>query len=174
MDEVGLEEILSARDALWSDIRQHLSAGGYALVVSVTMNIPGPVKNSPLIARSFDLAIQDVFCKIGGGMLLPLEKASPLTGPYALFACSPEISPETGKRFFVTFEEEHPIGRWLDFDLWGKDGTQVGREALGFGPRKCLLCGEDAKICGRSRKHATKELYDYTVRHLDAYVRASG
>ncbi|MCO9197661.1 citrate lyase holo-[acyl-carrier protein] synthase, partial [Salmonella enterica subsp. enterica serovar Mbandaka] len=32
------------------------------------------------------------------------------------------------------------------------------REKLGYPKRKCLLCTEEAKVCGRSRTHTVKEM----------------
>ncbi|MBR4411438.1 MAG: citrate lyase holo-[Firmicutes bacterium] len=38
------------------------------------------------------------------------------------------------------------------------DIRSISRSQLGAGPRKCLLCGENAKACARSRAHSMDDL----------------
>ena len=79
---------------------------------------------------------------------------------YALFALSPEVL----KGQMMTFETEYPLGRLLDLDVvFLKEGklTGISRQDLGAAPRKCLLCGQEAKACGRSRRHSVAELQEH-------------
>ena len=59
----------------------------------------------------------------------------------------------------IDIEETHPLGRLFDMDVYDKTGNGISREQLGAPPRRCLLCGQGAKSCGRSRSHTIEELY---------------
>ena len=53
MEEVTLEQVLAARDARTQ--RQNALMERYHMpVISFSMNIPGPVKDTPLIRRAYD------------------------------------------------------------------------------------------------------------------------
>ena len=67
-------------------------------------------------------------------------------------------SPESLKRITVEIEERDPVGRLCDLDVIRPDGSKVSREDIGFPGRKCLLCGEPAHACSRSRRHSVEEL----------------
>ena len=44
---------------------------------------------------------------------------------------------------------------------------RIGRSRLELPPRKCLLCGEAAKVCARGRRHSMEELLAEIRRILD-------
>ena len=50
------------------------------------------------------------------------------------------------------------MGRLFDFDILRADGSKLSRQELGFLERTCLLCGNPAFLCGRSRTHSAQEL----------------
>ena len=52
MQEVTLEQVLQNRDAR-AAAQQHLLSQYQKPLLSYSLNIPGPVKNSPLIRRTF-------------------------------------------------------------------------------------------------------------------------
>ena len=54
-------------------------------------------------------------------------------------------------------------------DVLRADGTKVSREELGFAPRCCLLCGQPAHVCSRSRAHSVAELTEEITRILEVY-----
>ena len=53
MREVTLQEILDARERR-AEAQRRLSKQLACPLISFTMNIPGPVKDSPMIRRAFD------------------------------------------------------------------------------------------------------------------------
>ena len=77
------------------------------------------------------------------------------------------------KKAAIAAEEADALGRLFDIDvLVINDGAKpsesghfsltdirsISRGQLGGKPRKCLLCGEDAKACARSRAHSMDDL----------------
>jgi phosphoribosyl-dephospho-CoA transferase len=69
------------------------------------------------------------------------------------------------KRLTLELEEGLPFGRILDLDVWVREGP-VGRGDLGLPPRRCLLCGEEAKICARLGGHSFEALRAEAARLL--------
>ena len=52
-------------------------------------------------------------------------------------------------------------------DVIRPDGSKVGREELGLEERKCLLCGQPARVCARSRAHSVGLLQQRTEEILE-------
>ena len=61
------------------------------------------------------------------------------------------------------------MGRLLDIDVIKSDGGKIARTEIGLPPRKCLLCGEDAPVCARSRAHTVSELFERTHQIIDEH-----
>ncbi|MDD7202562.1 MAG: citrate lyase holo-[acyl-carrier protein] synthase [Spirochaetales bacterium] len=74
------------------------------------------------------------------------------------------------KRVLVEFELRHPVGRWVDLDVRTSDLSAVSRTQLGLAERRCIICDRPAKECARSRRHPVEELYQVTMRALEAYA----
>ena len=56
------------------------------------------------------------------------------------------------KRAAMDMEDGSEFGRLLDIDVMTKT-EGFSRNDFGRESRKCLLCGEDAKVCSRDRRH---------------------
>ena len=65
------------------------------------------------------------------------------------------------KEFFVNLEETHPLGRFMDVDVFDKNAKQITRESIKHPSRKCLLCGRDARECYLLRAHTQIELKSF-------------
>jgi holo-ACP synthase len=156
-EEQSVQDILEARD-LRVRYQEYLLDKYKTTIISYKLNIPGPVKYSPLIKQIFDEGIS-VFKQ-------RLEEASisivhekvwyKNSGPeyFAVFnAASHRV-----KQLTTSIEETHALGRLYDFDVLNPDGSQVSRQELGAGQRKCLLCENNAFECGRSRRHEVSAL----------------
>ena len=48
-----------------------------------------------------------------------------------------------------------------------KDGIPLSRESVGYGPRRCLLCDNDARFCMRNHSHTQEEV----LNHIKQLVR---
>lgn len=169
MEEVTLQQILDARETRAARQQALLQEYGSALIC-FTMNIPGPVKSTPRIRRAFALAEQmllDSLEREGIG-LLHRESHRPATGCEGFYAANG--APRRLKQLCAALEDSFPAGRLLDLDVICADGAHISRECLELRPRKCLLCGNDAKVCGRSRSHSIEQLQAETCRLLDEFL----
>lgn len=157
--EVDLSEVLAFREEkamIQNRMRDSAQAG---VIVSLGMNIPGPVKSGSSIRRAFDEGCRLLEEAIlgTGGRLLQKELLEGRAG-YAAVYLTAGAGAEELKHRTVFLEETHRIGRLWDIDVAYEDGTAVLRQAIGAEKRKCFLCGRDAKECGRSREHSVSEL----------------
>lgn len=169
--EVTLLEMLEARER--RALRQQALLNQYGkTMVCFTMNIAGPVKNSPLIRRGYALGKKRLGqqLRLAGIGVAYFEEIQEKTGNEAIFLL--DAAPLAVKQVTVEIEDHAPIGRLFDMDVLCPDGRKVDRQELGREGRKCLICGGMAQACARSRTHPVPELQEKTRKILeDALLR---
>lgn len=163
-----LEQILQGRDDRYA-LQASLIEEYASPLVSCTMNIPGPTKNSVLIQASFDKAME-VFPQRNQGVLQEVANHTKETGPERYFIVLGGTNLYALKRRLAFFEQVYPIGRWLDLDLKDSDGLAITRKEIGLEQRRCLLCNRSAKECARSERHSLKDLLDKTEKELKLFL----
>lgn len=154
-----LEEILQFREKKALLQQRMMKEHPGAVIVSLGMNIPGPVKCSPLIRTAFYEGMERLEELLGKERKETLYKILlEESAGYAAIYLTGETDLYRIKKETVSLEETHPLGRIWDIDVFGDSREAVEREAIGAQRRKCFLCGCDAKECARSRNHETGEL----------------
>lgn len=156
-EEQSLNDILKARD-LRVQYQQYLLDKYCSAIVSYKLNIPGPIKYNSLIKQIFDEGLKSLKQVLGESSIEVVHEKTIYenSGPeyFAVFNGSSRVI----KKLTTNIEETHPLGRLYDFDVLDDQGKQISREELGIGPRKCLLCENNAFVCGRSRIHEISAL----------------
>ena len=154
---VSLEEILNARENRVK-IQQKMLQKAPTCLLSFTLNIPGPVKVFPYTKWAYEVGSSIISKGVSllNGDVLEQFEAKNETGWDGFFALN--LPPEEIKTYLLEQEEHHPLGRLFDFDVLRTDGSKLSRQELGFPERTCLLCGNTAFLCGRSRTHSAQEL----------------
>ncbi len=148
-----LSQLLQARENRAQRQRAYLEQ--YRLpLVCFTMNIAGPVKNSPLITKGFQLGDRLLRSRLPS-ILLAETKLLP-TGCEGYYVA--KGAPEEIKALCTQIEESLPVGRLFDLDVIAPREGKLSRPL----PRKCLICNQDARICARSRSHPLSELQSKT------------
>lgn len=163
---VTLEDMLRARDERQTCQRQLLAREPDATLIVFTPVAPGKEKrnrNTLIVASAAREALSRLFVD---SALYWEEKDLP-TG-FELWIMVPEI-PETVKRQTTEIEETHPLGRLMDIDVIGRDARPVSRTELGLPSRRCLICGDDARICMRAGRHSYSDLLRTISQMTDAY-----
>lgn len=158
-DSVSLEEMMVAREQ--RSFRQLSLFNKYpdTNLLSVTMNIPGNIKTSPKLKQVFEEMIEEIKASLADQEIifqhyLPLKTGS----EYYLLTT---LSAQELKKRMITLETQNRLGRLFDLDvLWLNSGKMVAisRQDLGLAARQCYVCSENAKSCGRSRKHSIEEM----------------
>lgn len=157
--QVTLEEILAARDARAAFQQTLLKTYPDKTLICLMVNIPGPVKRTPLSQRVFRggvQALRDALAQSDMPVLF-FEQRNEHTGFEAYFVV--DTHGLALKRLTCELEEALPYGRLLDADVHTKDG-QISRTQVGYAPRSCMVCGQAGGGCASRRFHSLTELND--------------
>ena len=156
-EPVELADMLAARERRVYLQQEMIRQYGHPLVC-LTLNIPGPVKILPFTPQAFETGCCRIEAALKELSAIPLacEKIREKTGLEAIYSVNG--SALTLKEAMISIEDQGDLGRLFDIDVLKTDGTKVSREELNRPPRTCLLCGEPAHICSRSRAHSVAEL----------------
>lgn len=160
MAEVTLTQMLEARERRASAQRA-LLAEYHTPIVCFTMNIAGPIKNSPLIERAFYEGIHELQKRLPSPLSRKIHVSD--TGCEALWAIS--LPAAELKGICTTLEEETALGRLFDIDVLNERGEKLERAV----ERGCLVCGASGRACAAGRLHSVKELQDTTTRIITEY-----
>jgi len=169
--EVTLMEMLEAREARvrWQDaLRKRYGVP----VISFTLNIAGPVKDSPLIRRAFREGLAQLNAGLRAAklpVLDRLERQAP-TGCEAL--CVVDGTAREIKAVCVSIEDGSPLGRLFDMDVLDAGSRKLDRDEVGGGPRNCIVCGAPGKGCASRRVHTVEELQTATRCILEEHFAA--
>ena len=169
--EVTVADMMAAREGRWQMQQAMLARYPGAALVCLTMNVAGPVKRTENILRAFAWGMDEIRAVLGAYPLLFEASIDEKTGPEAVFVVSGGA--KAVKRRLCDLEDGCAMGRLLDIDVIAPDGNKIARTELGFPPRKCLLCGEAAPVCARSRAHTVSELITRTNGIIDEHFESA-
>lgn len=168
MSGISLARLLEARDSrrrLQLDYLGRIS--GKALIV-LTVNIPGNVKRTPESVAVGRAGVGELR-RLLGDSVAEVEIRDLETGFEAFIVA--DKSDEAAKRVAIDIEQNHPLGRLLDIDVIGADGVPLARGRFGIEPRRCLLCGDNARVCMRLGRHSVEELSEKIKDICNGYFR---
>jgi holo-ACP synthase len=165
---VTLEDILLAREARASVQQKWLDRFAQP-VVSTTLVWPGEVKDTPLARQVMTQAnesLNQTLHKHRWRVTRQEMRFLP-TGPEAFWSVSAPAW--MIKHVTAHLEDNHPLGRLWDIDVFCPSAGLVKRSAINQPMRRCFICHEPAHVCSRMRRHAPQELaqviedliYDY-------------
>lgn len=164
----SLDDILENKDRRVEMHRNMLNCSDTTCrsLCSVSMNIPGEIKNNRMIKEIFFNGIDQLEMKIeqqfGKKVILRKIIWNKDTGMESFSLI--DIPAEELKKVTMDFEDYFWCGRLFDIDVLFihlNKIQSIGREELGVAPRKCFICSDSAKACGRSRRHSLEELREY-------------
>lgn len=156
-NEVQLYEMLEAREQR-ANQQKLLLARYHCPVICFMLNIPGPVKVCAQWEKVFVRGMEQIMKMLEEQQIPVLYSQSirPKTG-YELYVVA-DCEAQRLKKLCCAIEDGSELGRLYDVDVIGTDGYKKSRGFMGIPPRKCLLCGREAHVCARSRRHSVEEL----------------
>ncbi len=168
IEEVNVEEMLAARDKRVA-LQNKLLNSYQGTLICFTMNIPGPVKVTPLVEVAFRDGVKALTKLLEDKKInvLHREIINAKTGLEAFFLVegdSKEIKCLTCQR-----ENQDALGRLFDIDVLEQSGRKISREEINLPGRLCLLCQESAQACARSRKHTVEQLTKHINKVLEEH-----
>lgn len=163
------EDILLAREKRVEFQELLLKKFNIPLLV-MKVNYPGVNKENEIttgMVEKLDIILSDIFQYQIVFKIYTITAEGPI-----LIMCIDKEAFEI-KNIAVDIENKHILGRCVDIDIYTVDGKAISRRQLGYKPRKCYLCEEEAHICARSRKHSEEEIIRYIrskyIKYLQKY-----
>ena len=149
---VQLEEMLLARERR-SDFQRALSEKYHAPLICLTMNIAGEEKRFESADRLFAAGVRLIDEQlrrhhVKTAFHTVCDYNTGLEGYWAV-----NFSAEAIKALMVQIEDAFDAARLFDIDVLDTEGEKRSRSDMGAPPRRCLICGEQAAACARSRRH---------------------
>lgn len=162
--------MLMARE--WrADYQAYLLRTHRCPVICFTMNIPGPLKRSPLIRRSFRWGLAELERKLTGIRFRRVREE--VTGCEAYFAVDADALEL--KRICTEIEDATPLGRLFDMDVMDAEGTKLERILVNGKSRDCIVCGASGRGCASRRLHSADVLRAATDRIMtDHFCQEDG
>lgn len=162
--------VLDAREKRWLKKKERGSSlrarfpGSLVALAACTLRIPAPLRCSGAYNDIPELFQKALRIALTAKLIRILDEGIDAysDGPSAWIAAA--CSPETLKLLAIELELRHPRGALVDIDICDAEGEALSRRELGFPPRRCLICGEDAAVCAASQRHPLGE--------IEAQVRA--
>ncbi len=148
------QAILEAREQRYQRIQNHLDTAESVPVILKSIT-PGKHKQIPM-SRIHVKLIHHLIMKVFKPLSASYEQS--LDGDYYMYTY--KTSPQKIKKRMVFIEKHHPLGRFIDIDVYTKTKA-VSRTDLGLSPRKCILCDKPAHVCARSKNHSQKALLEH-------------
>ena len=183
--EVTLPEMLDARERR-ADIQDEMLKRHAAPLICFTMNIAGPIKNSPLILHAFRTGMQELELSLKRCRIAILEKyeINEATGNEVFYAA--DAPAHVLKQICCELEDADELGRLYDMDVLAMPGiaeddssgcehaispVKIERQLLGLPERSCIICGAPGRLCASRRVHTVAELQERTQGILSSALR---
>lgn len=124
-------------------------------ILCLSIISPGWTKNSDLFKKVFYVAISEIDATFNRGIshIISRNITYSVSGPEAQYVIQSGHATDV-KMAAIALEDNHPLGRLWDLDVLTPGMAVVSRETFGLPPRRCLVCSEEAQICGRNRTHS--------------------
>ena len=162
------ENILAAKEKRSFLRRQYAAVGKASL--SLSLNIPGYPKRSPVFSAFFDRILAELKQFLEARRIfLNVEHencVSDEAGDFYLASLAEGTSLTQIKTLCEDFEEGHPVGRAIDIDLTDTQGNPVSSGKL----KQCFLCDRPAIVCMREQQHSSQNLREGIAGRMTAYL----
>lgn len=159
--EVGLLQMLTAREKRANTQHIFLEKHPSCVLLSATMTIPGPIKTNEQLKTIFLTVITEIDDFFPPKLQVARKYCDLVTGPEYYLVL--KTTPKELKKQMIQIEGNHLFGRLVDLDVLYKDKKRlqtISRTELKQHPRRCFICEKDAKICGRQRSHSIEEMQE--------------
>lgn len=154
-----MEKMILEKDKYYQNIIDNLL--DYDVCINMSVNAPGDSKYSneaKLLVAYFDKLINYDYVK--------KETYNTLKGIQINYFIN-GVKADDVKKEMVKLEDEHPLGRFIDLDVFEKNSKQsLSRDTL----RKCYLCDKPAFVCQREENHRKIDLEIYFKREILNYL----
>ena len=134
--------------------------------IVLTVVMPGRVKRNAWSLTVARAAVEAIVGATGEKPVMERDLRTGFEGYWLVEGDAMEI-----KRRMCGIESSHILGRLFDIDVLRPDATPISRQEVGLTPRRCLICGREARHCMRSRAHSQEEIMKKIAEIIEEYKR---
>ena len=134
--------------------------------IVLTVVMPGRVKRNAWSLTVARAAVETIVGATGEKPVMERDLRTGFEGYWLVEGDAMEI-----KRRMCGIESSHILGRLFDIDVLRPDATPISRQEVGLAPRRCLICGREARHCMRSRAHSQEEIMKKIAEIIEEYKR---
>lgn len=138
-------------------------------LICARINYPGVYKDNELTRGIMSVIKREIISSFESSILYQ-NLSYTAEGPCFMLIVS--LDSQDAKLAAVKIEDEHPLGRFTDIDVYRPDGNSLSRSQFELESRKCYLCEDTAHNCVRSRKHSINEVIGYMEKKYDEYCKS--
>lgn len=142
-----LEKILEDREKRYNKIIDAINKFKVPVICG-KINYPGPDKNTKEAKAAFGVLLKLIEEEFAPFSIFS-EMIEGFDGSAVIAAVN--INSLKAKEIAVRVENNNPVGRIFDIDVYDLKGYPVSRNLTD--KRKCILCGKDARECIRQHRH---------------------
>lgn len=148
-----IDKILEDREKRYNIILELIEKHGLPVLCG-KINYPGNNKNAKEAKEAFNILLKSIE-EVFQSYTIDKVITSGYDGSGVILVLNIESKAAKGKA--VAIEENHSIGRIFDIDIYDTDGAPLSREDKGMQPRKCMVCGQNARECMKLKRHSLEE-----------------
>ncbi|WP_176700218.1 MULTISPECIES: citrate lyase holo-[acyl-carrier protein] synthase [unclassified Gilliamella] len=168
---INLEQMLLAKEKRVENQKQAMICYKHP-IISLSLVIPGAIKNSSGARYLFDEAIKTLHhCFLQNDIaIINEDHYHYITGSEAIIAikCSANVL----KKYCIDIENNHPLGRLWDIDVIDiVTQKSLSRSQFDNQPRQCLVCHKTAKLCGRAKRHSIDEIFTAIENKIEKFQK---
>lgn len=159
-----MEKILKARENRQNNLLKMMNNDSVYVVLKA--NIPGEDKRTNVarfLVNLFRKRLNETF------FVKRSRFFSDFDGFYDIYEINCEDIKNI-KLLCVNIEDNAPLGRYIDIDVYQNSLKSLSRSELGIDNRKCFLCENDAHVCVRSQAHSYEELENKLIDDVVDYI----
>ncbi|OQB97136.1 MAG: Apo-citrate lyase phosphoribosyl-dephospho-CoA transferase [Spirochaetes bacterium ADurb.Bin110] len=161
---LSLQTVLAARELRWKKKRLLAESlaqefPGHRLAYAFcTLRMPASLRVSSNY-KEIVVQLRDVFARALMDRAIPIIASGQEQyddGPSAWLAsdCDERIL----KQMAIAIEEGHALGALVDIDVTDAKARLLSRRDMGYAPRKCLVCDDEAALCSAGQRHLLCEI----------------
>ncbi len=152
-----------------NDFQESIIKKYNAPLLILKVNYPGINKDNDItnnIIESIDELLSDIFSIFINFKILRITRE----GPLVLMSINKDAVEL--KDIAIQIEDKHILGKCVNIEVFDINMNKLSRTQLGYEPRQCFICGDDAGICIEQDKHKRDEIVKYIVNKYSEYMES--
>lgn len=136
-------------------------------IIVLRGNYPGKNKNNFIINNIISIFFEEIEI-IFKDFIINIETLDTMEGITHIFSIN--FDPYQLKKITIDLEDNHPLGRIVDIDVFDNLANPLSRKNFNKEKRKCIICDNLSFICSRTQKHTQEEIIFEIERRYFKYL----